>query len=455
MTGQTTAVPTAPPIHGRSAERHLLAALADRLRTGSAALVLTGEPGLGRTTLLDEAARAFRAGPVLYVRCDAADPRPYGGVRALTATAGHTPADGLDARTAPRTLLDAFRTAAGDGPLLVCLDDIHLWDAPSRTALVRAARRLPGADRVGILLTAVGPGPADRDVAGLPALPLHPLPPPAAAALLDEVTGGTVDPALRDDLLEEAEGNPALLLAMLRRLTPAHLSGSQDPPRPLADARTLTGVTGEWPVAPTPAAADLLLITAAALRGTEHPETDAAVVRAAQERLSTPSGFRTSLDAVHEPLVVRGAHRRPDGLVVPRASALAATPASSGAASLPDGSVLRDAPGFPEAWPLPGAAASSDTAAPSETSVLTDAPAPHEAPPSPLPDTLLLSDGRLRFASPLACRAVYARAAPDRRRAAHHALAHVLRAQGQDLPALLHEAWATTAPAPARAAQLA
>ncbi|CAM5604007.1 hypothetical protein SGLAM104S_03873 [Streptomyces glaucescens] len=48
MTGETT-VPTAPPIHGRSAERRLVATLPDRLRTGSAVLVLTGEPGLGRT----------------------------------------------------------------------------------------------------------------------------------------------------------------------------------------------------------------------------------------------------------------------------------------------------------------------------------------------------------------------------------------------------------------------
>ncbi|MER5297556.1 ATP-binding protein, partial [Streptomyces pharetrae] len=191
MTGETT-VPTAPPIHGRSAERRLVATLPDRLRTGSAVLVLTGEPGLGRTTLLDEAARSFRAGPVLYVRCDA-ESRPYGGVRALIAAAGRAPAGAPDIRTAPQTLLDAFRHLAGDGPLLVCLDDAHRWDAPSRAALARAAHRLPRAGRVGLLLTAAGPGPADRDFAALPALPLHPLPPPAAAAFLDDVTGGAVD----------------------------------------------------------------------------------------------------------------------------------------------------------------------------------------------------------------------------------------------------------------------
>ncbi|MEV5322227.1 LuxR C-terminal-related transcriptional regulator [Streptomyces sp. NPDC052687] len=406
MTAHTT-VPTAPPIHGRGAERHQLAALPDRLRTGSAVLVLTGEPGLGRTTLLDEAARAFQAGPVLYVRCDAADPRPYGGVRALTAAAGHPPAGALDPRTAPRVLLDAFRAAAGDGPLLVCLDDVHLWDTPSRTALAHAARRLSGAGRVGLLLTAVGPGPADRDFAGLPALQLHPLPSSAAGALLDEVTGGAVDPALRDDLLEEADGNPALLLAMVRRLTPAQLSGDQDPPWPLADTRTLTGVTGEWPAAPTPAVEDLLLLTAAALRGTERTETDAAVIRAAA-RECRPSDFAAPPGAQAMP----GIPVRPGGLAFAEAPAPRAAPASQEAASLPDGG-------------------------------------------SVLPDILLLSDGRLRFACPLARRVVYSRATPDRRRAAHLALAQVLRGQGQELPALLHEAWAVTGPAPERAARLA
>ncbi|QIJ66213.1 LuxR family transcriptional regulator [Streptomyces sp. JB150] len=405
MTAHTT-VPTAPPIHGRGAERHQLAALPDRLRTGSAVLVLTGEPGLGRTTLLDEAARAFRPGPVLYVRCDAADPQPYGGVRALTAAAGHTPAGALDPRTAPRVLLDAFRAAAGDGPLLVCLDDVHLWDTPSRTALAHAARRLPGAGRVGLLLTTLGPGPADRDVAGLPALQLHPLPSSAAGALLDEVTGSAVDPALRDDLLEEADGNPALLLAMVRRLTPAQLSGDQDPPRPLADPRTLTGVTGEWPAAPNPAVEDLLLLTATALRGTERTETDAAVIRAAA-RECRPS----------------------DCAAPPGAQAMPAVPVQPGGLACAE-------PSAPPAAPAPREAAS----------LLDD---------SGLPDTLLLSDGRLRFASSLARRVVYARAAPDRRRAAHRALAQALRAQGRELPALVHEAWATTGPAPERADRLA
>lgn len=375
----------------------MVAAVPDRLRTGSAALVLTGEPGLGRTTLLDEAARSFRAGPVLHLRCDAAEPRPYGGVHTLAAAVGHPPTAVLDARSAPHALLRAFRAAAGGDPLLVCLDDAHLWDAPSRTALARAARRPAAAGRVGLLLTTAGPGPADHDFAGLPTLSLHPLPPAAAAALLDEATGGAVDPALRDELLEEAEGNPALLLAMVRRLTPAQLSGGQDPPRPLADARVLTSVTGPWPAAPTSAAADLLLITAAALRGAETPEADAALVRAAARRLA--AGERGApADATPDtgPTARRDPGQRPS---------------SRGRRTAPAADLL--------------------------------------------PDALVLTDGRLRFAGPLARRAVYATAAPDRCRAVHRALAGALRADGQGLAALTHEAWAGTTPAAPVAARLA
>ncbi|MGW0189866.1 ATP-binding protein, partial [Streptomyces sp. NPDC003362] len=458
MTGHTT-VPTASPIHGRSAERRIVAALPDRLGTGSAVLVLTGEPGLGRTTLLDETARSHRAGPVLYVRCDAADAVPYGGVHALATAAGRPPTGALDSRTAPQALLDAFRVAAGSRPLLVCLDDVHLWDAPSRTALARAARRLSTAGRIGLLVTAAGPGPADRDLAGLPALPLHPLAPPAAAALLDEVTGGAVDPVLRDDLLEEAEGNPALLLAMIRRLTPAQLSGGQDTPRPLADARILTGVTGEWPLAPTPAADDLLLLTAAAMRGAEHAEADAALVRAAWQRLPAGAdGLRGDAGPVGGAAPLgEGERCSAWGADCSRADVPLGPPGRSEArAGLVRAAWERfPAGGAGRAGGVGGADGAGAGGADSAGHAAGATGAPSGAVPAPLPDALVLNEGRLRFTGPLSRRAVYARATPDRRRVAHRALAQVLRADGQEPSASLHAAWAVPAPAPAHAERLA
>ncbi|NDZ71608.1 LuxR family transcriptional regulator, partial [Streptomyces sp. SID10362] len=128
MTGETT-VRTAVRIHGHGTQRRALRALLDGLPAHGGRLLLAGEPGLGRTTLLQWAARSFRAGPVLHL-----GPDPE-----ATATAGH--------------LLDTLRAAADGAPLLVCVDDAHLWDAPARSALGRAAEHLDSAGRVGLLLS--------------------------------------------------------------------------------------------------------------------------------------------------------------------------------------------------------------------------------------------------------------------------------------------------------------
>ncbi|MDV6287459.1 hypothetical protein R2F25_03460 [Streptomyces sp. UP1A-1] len=96
------------------------------------------------------------------------------------------------------------------------MDDAHLWDAPARSALSHAAERLHTAGRVALLLSVAGHRAVDPEFARLPVVRLDPLAPSHADALLDEVTDGSTDPAVREHLLAEAEGNPALLLALVR-----------------------------------------------------------------------------------------------------------------------------------------------------------------------------------------------------------------------------------------------
>ncbi|MFF9189679.1 helix-turn-helix transcriptional regulator [Streptomyces rochei] len=336
MTGETT-VRTAVRIHGRGAQREAVRALLDGLRARSGHLVVTGEPGLGRTALLQWAADSFRAGPVL---------RLGPGEDGAPATAGE--------------LLTTLRKAAGEAPLLVCVDDAHLWDAPARSALSHAAERLHTAGRVALLLSVAGHRAVDPEFARLPVVRLDPLAPSHADALLDEVTDGSTDPAVREHLLAEAEGNPALLLALVRRLTPAELRGLRPLPRPTADAGTLAAVAGSALTCLSGDACDLLLTVAAAVRAADGPDVDTRLV----------------LDAL----------RHLDPVSAPTAN--------------------------------------------------------------PLPDVLAGAGDRLRFHSPLLCRAVHATAAPDRRRAAHRALADVLEADGQPLPALLHRSWSLSGPAP-------
>ncbi|CAM5546820.1 Helix-turn-helix transcriptional regulator OS=Streptomyces tendae OX=1932 GN=GUR47_04870 PE=4 SV=1 [Streptomyces tendae] len=256
---------TAVRIHGRGAQRKALRALLDGLPSRGGRLLLTGEPGLGRTTLLRWAARSFRAGPVLH----------------LGAGTGPDPGAG---RTAEH-LLAALRTAADAAPALVCVDDAHLWDAPARTALARAAEHLSTAGRVGLLLSAASDRAVAPEFAHLPVVRLDPLAPSGAAALLDDMTDGAAAPAVRDQLLAEADGNPALLAALVRRLSPAELRGHRPLPGPLADAAALAEAAGGAPAVPSGHARDLLLTVAAAVRASDGPDVDAALVRDALLRL--------------------------------------------------------------------------------------------------------------------------------------------------------------------------
>ncbi|MFJ6062150.1 LuxR C-terminal-related transcriptional regulator [Streptomyces tendae] len=267
MTGETT-VRTAVRIHGRSSQRKALRALLDALPHHGGHLLVAGEPGLGRTTLLRWAARSFRAGPVLHL-----GPGPDGG-----------------AHVTVEQLLDTLRAASAAAPVLVCADDAHLWDAPARTALDRAVRRLSTADRVGLLLSVASDRAVAPEFARLPVVHLDPLAPSGAAALLDDATDGVAAPAVREQLLAEAEGNPALLVALVRRLSPAELRGHRPLPRPLADAAALAEVAGGAPSGPSAHARDLLLTVAAAGRAEEGSDVDAGLVHDALRHLRPEPG---------------------------------------------------------------------------------------------------------------------------------------------------------------------
>ncbi|WP_138900134.1 helix-turn-helix transcriptional regulator [Streptomyces albidochromogenes] len=285
-------------LYGRRTELEAVAALSGRVRSGrGGALLIAAEPGLGRTALLRRAAADFGAGPVLHTRAVPAESRlPYSALHALLCAAGGAgPAGVPRSGLAPGALLELLRTRAAGRPLLVCVDDAHLWDDRSRAALGFAARRPDALSAVGLLLTAAAHQAHDPDLAGLPVVRPGPLPEHAAGDLLDELTGEGVDPAVRQALLHEAEGNPALLKALLGRLSPAQLSGHAPLPRPLADGDALLRTVGERLAALPPDTGFVLLLAAAAQEQT--PETggaDAALVA----RAARAAGIGTrALDA--------------------------------------------------------------------------------------------------------------------------------------------------------------
>ncbi|WP_235033063.1 LuxR family transcriptional regulator [Streptomyces sp. WAC05374] len=355
LTTQTTAA-RPPRLSGRDAELAAVAALSERVRSGrSGVLLVTGEPGLGRTALLDRAAAAFGAGTVLHTRAapaerhlahsglhallgGALDPAPPADPAAVApsplvapaavapppvAPLDVPPADVLRTGLPPTGLLELLRRTGAQGPLLVCVDDAHLWDPASRAALGFAARRADAVPSVGLLLSVAAHRAADPDFTGLPVLRLAPLAEHAMAALLDDLTGAA-DPLVREELLYAAEGNPALLTALVDRLSAAQLAGRAPLPRPLADGPALTRVVGGR-LAELPAATrDLLLLVAAAHE--QHPDgpgADAALVlRAARAAGLDPA----ALDAAEAAGVARsdGNRVRIDDPLVRRAVRLGA-----------------------------------------------------------------------------------------------------------------------------------
>ncbi|WP_245001491.1 helix-turn-helix transcriptional regulator [Streptomyces alfalfae] len=276
MAGPTT-VTTPFRTAGRSARLRAVDALSDGVHAGrGGALVLAAAPGLGRTALLAHAARAFRsrhpsgAGTVLSTRAVPAESLiPYSGLHSLWCAGADFPAP----PESPGALLAMVRNLAGRGPLLLCVDDVHLWDAASRAALGFTARRLVGPHPAGLLVSVTERRADDPHLAELPVLRLDPLAPDEAGALFDELTRGEAAPAVRDEVLRAAGGNPGLLHGIVAGLTPPQLSGRAALPRPLP-ARPAPSCGGL-----APETGQVLLLAAAAhVPGAESAGADADLV---------------------------------------------------------------------------------------------------------------------------------------------------------------------------------
>ncbi|MFF9002198.1 LuxR C-terminal-related transcriptional regulator [Streptomyces achromogenes] len=469
MSGQT-------PL-GSGAARHRpdpVATLGERLREGGAC-VLTGEPGSGRSTVLARVARAFDAGPAVVVSARPDGFRqPLAGLRALCRAAG---VPDTDAAGPVRDLVGALRATAAPGTVLLCVDDADRWDAASRAALGRLAARLSPGGGVALVLTVAGFRPVDPEFTGLPLLRLAPLSAPDAAALLDEAAPGALDPRVREEITAAADGNPGLLLGVVHRLTPAQLGGIAPLPCPLVEAETLAALAGRHLTGLPPAQRDLLLVAAAAVRVSGEPTAEADVIRHAAARLAAagpgpdPSGHPLARSrAERGPLPGRGlplrSKSRPGTRPLPGRDPDPLSEPDDGSGFAPDAGGESVPGGGPDSLsqarahgaPIPGHGLvpypydSRTAGRGTESHGTADDWLPSGA--VALPETLFTAEGRAGFRSTVLCRAVYADASAERRRAAHEALARTLP-DARGLPALLHRSWAVTAPAPVLAAALA
>ena len=146
-------------------------------------------------------------------------------MRAALALGQARPMDRFAVGAASLALLAA---AAGEGMLLVLVDDAHWLDAASRDALLFAARRL-GSDAVALIFAARDGEQVPFEPGGIVALALSGLGHQDAAALLD---GLVADDAL-DRLIELTQGNPLALLELPATLSEAQLHGRAPLEQPL------------------------------------------------------------------------------------------------------------------------------------------------------------------------------------------------------------------------------
>ncbi|XVS65613.1 LuxR C-terminal-related transcriptional regulator [Actinosynnema sp. CA-299493] len=156
-------------------------------------------------------------GPVVH-RLDTLPPNQ---ATALRAALGLAPPEGGDHHLVGLAVLTLLADLADRNPVLCLVDDAHWLDQGSAQALVFAARRLQ-AEGVAMIFAARDLHAPPFPAPGLPELRLTGLTPEHAAALLEE-HAADLPRYVRDQIAEEARGNPLALLELPAAQREGHL----------------------------------------------------------------------------------------------------------------------------------------------------------------------------------------------------------------------------------------
>ncbi|MCZ4492538.1 MAG: LuxR family transcriptional regulator fused with ATPase domain, partial [Conexibacter sp.] len=293
---------------GRECEREALGRLLDAARGGDGGvLVVHGEPGVGKTALLDwtvqeggqlrvlrtvgvegEIELPFAAlhqlcSPILDRSDRLPDPRRDALHVAFGLSGGQAPSSFL----VGLAVLDLLSEASVQRPLLGVVDDAQWLDRASARALAFVARRLQ-AERIALVFAARDMSSA---LAGLPELRVEPLGHRDARALLESVLPARLDEHVLDRIVLETHGNPLALMELPRGMTPIQLAGGFGlPPAVPLSASIEESFTRR--LARLPGDARRLLLIAAA-----DPTGDLAVVWRAAQQLGIPESAADAVEA--------------------------------------------------------------------------------------------------------------------------------------------------------------
>jgi predicted ATPase len=227
---------------GRALESTVLEQFLAAVRSGeSRALVLHGEPGIGKTALLEflvasatdcrvisvsgvqsEMELAFAA---LHQICapllDRLPAIPAPQAAALRITFGLDSGPVPDRLLVGLAVLSLLAEAATEQPVLCVVDDEQWLDHASAQVIAFVARRL-GAESTGLVF---GTRTLSDDLTGLAQLTIESLGKADACALLDSVLTIKIDQRVRDQIVAETHGNPLALVELSRELAVPRLAG--------------------------------------------------------------------------------------------------------------------------------------------------------------------------------------------------------------------------------------
>jgi DNA-binding CsgD family transcriptional regulator len=297
-----------PDLVGRRRERELLDQHLDSARAGrGVVLVVHGDPGVGKTALLEYAVQrgdAFRiartvgvegelalpfaalqqlCAPILALRMNLPPPQRD----ALDVAFGLAPGGPPSPFLVGLAVLGLLSEAAEDRPVLCVVDDAQWLDQASAAALAFIARRLV-AEKVALLFATRAVG---ATFVGLPELRVEPLGHEDARALLAASLPAPVDAQVLEQVVAETRGNPLGLLELPRGLTPAQLAGGFGLPAAVPVHGAIEELFAQRLAALPPDARLLLLVAAADATG------DAALMWRAAQHLGLNESAARAIEA--------------------------------------------------------------------------------------------------------------------------------------------------------------
>jgi DNA-binding CsgD family transcriptional regulator/tetratricopeptide (TPR) repeat protein len=235
------------PLRGRATEVAAIGARLDEVRSGvGSVIIVEGRAGLGKTRLLDACAsmaaeRSFRVGRGVAepyrraVELDVLFDALFGGDKPLLARNALS-----DQHASPeqrfwllQDIQALIEAEALRGPLLICLDDLHLVGEGCAMAMRQLPQQLASLPVAWVMAFRPNQGlpllqstTGQLEVAGAEVIRLGPLRREAVTQVAVDVLGAEPD----DDLLRKADqvgGNPFLLIEFFRGLQDEHLVAAE------------------------------------------------------------------------------------------------------------------------------------------------------------------------------------------------------------------------------------